>query len=54
MKKEKKSKQIIVKLDDLSYEKIFNQAKTEHRCISEFVRHTTICYIENLSKTKST
>jgi len=50
MKRETKSKQIIVKLDDLSYDKIKRQAEIEHRCLSEFIRHAVLCYFDNYEK----
>jgi hypothetical protein len=47
MKRDTKSKQIIVKLDARSYDKIMKQAETEHRVPSEFIRHAALYHIEN-------
>ena len=47
MKKEIKEKQIVVRFDKSSYEKINNHAKLEHRGLGEFVRHAALVYIEN-------
>jgi len=50
MPKEAKTKQIVVRFDNHSYEKISDYAEKEHRGLGEFVRHATLAYIENLDK----
>ena len=50
MKKENKVKQIVIRFDNQSYEKIRECAEIEHRGIGEFVRHATLDYIENFKK----
>ena len=52
MKEETKVKQIVVRFDKPSYDKISEYSKTEHRGLGEFVRHATLYYMENFSKTK--
>jgi hypothetical protein len=47
MKNETKSKQIVIRFDNHSYNKISDYAKIEHRGIGEFVRHAALYYIEN-------
>lgn len=47
MKKETKVKQIVVRFDEPSYDKISVSAKKEHRGLGEFVRHAVLVYIEN-------
>jgi len=44
----KKTKQIAVRFDDDSYEKIRKYAEMEHRGLGEFVRHTALFYIKYL------
>ena len=46
MKTETKTKQIVVRFDNSSYEKINAYAEKEHRGLGEFVRHATLYYIE--------
>ena len=46
MKKEIKDKQIVVRFDKSSYDKISGHAKLEHRGLGEFVRHAALVYIE--------
>ena len=46
MKMETKEKQIVVRFDKSSYDKISDHAKLEHRGLGEFVRHATLVYIE--------
>ena len=46
MKKETKTKQVVVRFDDTSYSKIGEYAKIEHRGLGEFVRHAVLVYIE--------
>jgi len=48
MKKESKAKQIAIRFDAHSYEKISECAKKEHRSLGAFVRHATLFYIEKL------
>ena len=50
MTKETKTKQIVVRFDPHSYEKINDFAKAEHRGLGEFVRHATLYYIENFDQ----
>ena len=52
MNKKKKSNSITIRIDDELYEKIKIQAETEHREISEFVRHTIQIYIEKIEDVK--
>ena len=50
MKHEPKPKQIVVRFDIPSYEKIKEYAAAEHRGFGDFVRHATLYYIENLER----
>ena len=52
MEKEAKAKQIVVRFDNYSYEKICAYAKKEHRGLGEFVRHAALHYIEHFEKEK--
>ena len=52
MKKEAKIKQIVVRFDNYSYDKISKCAEMEHRGLGEFVRHAVLVYIENFNKTR--
>jgi len=52
MKRGTKAKQIAVRFDDHSYERINDRAKTEHRGLGEFVRHAVLIYIENIDRSK--
>ena len=52
MEREVKIKQIVVRFDERSYNKINACAKAEHRGLGEFVRHAALHYIENFDKTK--
>ena len=52
MKKEVKIKQIVLRFDKSSYDKISEYAKSEHRGLGEFVRHAALFYIENLEEEK--
>jgi|GEM_PF-1018685 len=47
MKVNAKTKQIAVRFDSHSYEKITHYAQQEHRGLGEFVRHSTLFYIEH-------
>ena len=46
MKNGIKAKQIVVRFDSNSYDKISQYADVEHRGMGEFVRHATLLYIE--------
>jgi len=50
MIKQTKVKQIVIRLDKQSYDKISKQAGIEHRGLGDFVRHVALCYIENLEE----
>ena len=50
MEKKTKTKQIAVRFDSKSYEKISFYAEKEHRGLGEFVRHAALFYIEYLEK----
>ena len=50
MKKEAKIKQIVIRFDAHSYDKIKERAEIEHRGLGEFVRHATLDYIERIEK----
>ena len=52
MAKEKKTKQIVIRFDENSYNKIKEYAEMEHRGLGEFVRHATLEHIKTLSKEK--
>ena len=52
MKSKTKVKQIVVRFDQDSYDKISAHAAIEHRGLGEFVRHAALYYIENFSQTK--
>lgn len=46
MKKETKTKQIVVRFDNSSYEKICEHSEKEHRGLGDFVRHAVLMYME--------
>jgi len=50
MKRETKTKQIVVRFDKPSYDRINECAKVEHRGLGEFVRHAVLVYIENFDQ----
>ena len=50
MKANTKVKQIVVRFDQQSYDKISEHAEIEHRGLGEFVRHAALYYIENCDK----
>lgn len=50
MERNTKTKQIAVRFDLSSYEKIKVYAEAEHRGIGEFVRHTTLFYMEHFDR----
>jgi len=52
MKKGIKAKQIVVRFDTDSYDKICEYADMEHRGLGEFVRHATLFYVEQFCKEK--
>ena len=52
MKKEAKTKQIVIRFDSSSYSKIRGYAETEHRGMGEFVRHAALYYIEHFDREK--
>ena len=52
MKKEIKEKQIVVRFDKSSYDKISSHAKLEHRGMGEFVRHAALVYIDLFNQEK--
>ncbi|MCL2408002.1 MAG: hypothetical protein FWC96_00095 [Oscillospiraceae bacterium] len=54
MEKKTKTKQIAVRFDDQSYEKISQYAEKEHRGLGEFVRHATLFYIEHFDRKNET
>jgi len=53
MKTEIKTKQIVVRFDNQSYDRISDFAQKEHRGLGEFVRHATLYYIERFDTGKS-
>jgi len=53
MKNETKPKQVVVRFDIPSYEKITEYAAAEHRGFGDFVRHATLYYIEKLDKAQN-
>ena len=52
MKSKTKVKQIVVRFDQFSYDKISEYARTEHRGLGEFVRHAVLHYIEKYGQEK--
>jgi len=50
MKKGIKAKQIVVRFDNNSYDRICEYADVEHRGLGEFVRHATLFYIEQFNR----
>jgi len=52
MKPKTKTRQIVVRFDDASYDRISAYAETEHRGMGEFVRHAALYYIEHFDKEK--
>jgi len=52
MEKAKKTRQIVIRFDDPSYNKIKIYADKEHRGMGEFVRHAALFYIEHFEKAK--
>ncbi|MCL2372356.1 MAG: hypothetical protein FWC78_03020 [Defluviitaleaceae bacterium] len=53
MEKESKTKQIAIRFDIGSYEKINKFATKEHRGLGDFVRHATLSYIEKLMQSEN-
>ena len=52
MEKRTKVKQIVVRFDIPSYDKINDWAIIEHRGLGEFVRHAVLVYIEQCEMNK--
>ena len=52
MKENTKNNQIAVRFDCKSFEKIRAFAEAEHRGTGEFVRHTTLYYLEHFGSQK--
>ena len=50
MKKITKTKQVAVRFDNSSYDKINEYARMEHRGLGEFVRHAVLVYLERYEK----
>jgi len=50
LQKGTKAKQIVVRFDIPSYDKIFDYAIAEHRGLGDFVRHAVLVYIEQCDK----
>jgi len=50
MKKQVKTKQIVIRFDELSYYRISGYEERDHRSLGEFVRHAALSYIELLEK----
>ncbi|MDR0906978.1 MAG: hypothetical protein LBN00_12550 [Oscillospiraceae bacterium] len=50
MENESKVKQIVVRFDNHSYEKIREYAATEHRGLGDFVRHAALYYVEHFDR----
>ena len=48
MKKQTKEKQIVVRFDNPSYERICEHAELEHRGLGDFVRHAVLIYMEEI------
>jgi hypothetical protein len=46
MKPKTKVKQIVIRFDQRSYDKICEHAEKEHRTLGEFVRHSALEYID--------
>ena len=53
MKNTAKIKQIVVRFDHHSYEKIKEYAEMEHRGFGDFVRHATLYYVEHQERAKT-
>ena len=53
MKTKVKVKQIVVRFDQQSYDKISEHAEKEHRGLGEFVRHAALHYIELIEKAEA-
>jgi predicted HicB family RNase H-like nuclease len=50
--REPKVKQIVIRFDQKSHDKIYAYAEKEHRSLGEFVRHAALSYIEQLEQVK--
>jgi len=53
MKVDTKVKQIVVRFDRPSYDKISDFAAKEHRGLGEFVRHAVLVYIEDCAQERA-
>jgi len=53
MDKGTKAKQIVVRFDIPSYDKIHDWATHEHRGLGEFVRHAVLVYVEHCDVEKA-
>jgi len=53
MKRGTKVKQIVIRFDYPSYNKISDYAEKEHRGLGEFVRHAVLIYIEQYDEKKN-
>ena len=51
-KENKKIKQIVIRFDEESYEKVKERAMAEHRGLGEYIRHITLSHIERLEELK--
>lgn len=49
---DKKTKSITIRVNEDTYQKIVLQANSEHREVSEFIRHTIITYLEKIDDVK--
>lgn len=49
---DKKVKSITIRVDEETREKIVLQANTEHREVSDFIRHAIITYLEKIEDVK--
>jgi len=52
MKPKIKTKQIVVRFDEHSYDIIRDCAERDHRSIGEFVRHTALLHVEYFDEMK--
>ena len=49
---DKKTKSITIRVNEETYQKIVLQANSEHREVSEFIRHAIITYLEKIDDVK--
>ena len=52
MKAKTKVKQIVVRFDQKSYDRISAHAEIEHRTLGEFVRHAALDYIDKAEQAR--